>query len=117
MTSFTLVETSAIITNVAGTMPTCNVDADAITTVLAAGGTPSYNYVWSKSITGPQTTGLVSGTYIVTVTYGNRCTAVGVVLILNPASTSANSKENTLYYGDANGLVGVTAMGDTAPKA
>ena len=45
VTSFTLVETSAIITNVAGTMPTCNVDADAITTVLAAGGTPSYSYV------------------------------------------------------------------------
>ena len=68
------------------------------------------------SITGPQTTGLVSGTYIVTVTYGNRCTAVGVVLILNPASNSANSKEGTLCNGDANGLVDVTAMGDTAPN-
>ena len=55
-------------------------------TVIPAGGTPSYSYLWSD--TAAQTTqianGLVTGLYSVTVTDNNGCSVTGSVFITEP---------------------------------
>jgi len=56
-------------------------------TVNVTGGTGSYSYSWSPSGgTAATATGLTAGTYTVTVTDGNSCTASLTVEILQPAN-------------------------------
>lgn len=68
----------------------CNGTANGGLTVSTAGGyIPSYSYVWSgptsipANTTGP--TGLSAGTYTVTVTDGNNCTATANSVVTAPA--------------------------------
>ena len=50
---------------------------DGTATASPAGGTPAYTYLWSNGQTTPTITGLAPGTYTVTITDMNGCTAVG----------------------------------------
>lgn len=71
------------------TEPLCNGTALGTATVFPVGGTPVYTYLWSGI--GAQTTqtatALVAGTYTVTVTDNNGCTAVGSVTVTQPSPT------------------------------
>lgn len=50
-------------------------------TVLATGGTPNYTYLWPGGLTGATRTGLGAGSYTVTATDANGCTATATVVI------------------------------------
>ncbi|MBE8726403.1 T9SS type A sorting domain-containing protein [Flavobacterium hungaricum] len=72
-------------------------------TVSVTGGTGSYTYSWAPSGgTAATATGLTAGTYTVTVTDGNFCTASAAVEILQPANPV------TLNTGS---VAGITANG------
>ncbi|MBW8050657.1 MAG: T9SS type A sorting domain-containing protein, partial [Cytophagales bacterium] len=62
-------------------------NCDGSATVTATGGTGGYSYLWDAS-TGNQTTqtatGLCAGTYNVTVTDGNGCTATDTITVVEP---------------------------------
>jgi len=51
--------------------------------VTAAGGTPTYSYTWSNAATTEDLTGLLPGTYTVTVTDANGCNVVLANNVLN----------------------------------
>ncbi len=55
--------------------------ADGTATAVPAGGTPRYSYTWSNGDTTAVIENLLPGTYTVTVTDANGCTAVGVVSV------------------------------------
>lgn len=82
-------------------------------TANVSGGTPAYQYAWS---TNPQqnsqiATNLASGTYMVTVTDNNGCTATtfaNVPMINGPSASALSTPE---YCDQANGTVTVTATG------
>ncbi len=50
------------------------------------GGTSPYTYSWSGGGTNSTKTGLTAGTYTITVTDNNGCTASAVAEILQPAA-------------------------------
>jgi hypothetical protein len=68
-----------------GVDPDCVGENDGQAIAVANGGTPPYTYLWSTGVTGPILTNIGQGTYTVTVTDVNGCTATDQVSI-NPIS-------------------------------
>jgi gliding motility-associated-like protein len=96
-------------------------------TVTAAGGTSPYDYVWSGSsgtlqttnnIAGPNSlNSLPAGTYTVTVTDNNNCTATVTATINNTGgpAVSITSQTNILCFGSSTGDATATASGGSGP--
>ncbi|PBQ34542.1 hypothetical protein CNR22_23080 [Sphingobacteriaceae bacterium] len=87
----------------------------AITSTLN-GGTPVYNFNWhSASSTGPSILGLPAGSYSLTVTDLNSCTADASLTITQPASAlSASAITSSITcFGSANGSATITPSGGT----
>ena len=75
--SFTVTEPTALTASTTGNPASCNGGCDGDATVTPAGGTTSYTYLWDdgSAQTNATATGLCDGTYNVTVTDANGCTA------------------------------------------
>lgn len=93
--------------------------------LTVTGGTPGYTYAWSASNGGSvpsgqsgnqDLTGLVAGTYAVTVTDANNCTTTNSAVITQPAAALGSSKTqvNVLCFGSATGSIDLTVAGGTA---
>lgn len=83
--------------------------------ISPSGGTPGYQYNWSSGSTSSGATGLIAGTYTVTVTDANNCTHTSTVSITEPTqlTTSITTPANVLCYGDTTGSATVTPGGGT----
>ncbi|MCX6296213.1 MAG: PKD domain-containing protein, partial [Bacteroidetes bacterium] len=84
--------------------PSCNGTANGTATVVPAGGTPLYSYLWTGI--GAQTTqmasALTAGLYSVTVTDNNGCTITGSVLIPEPTALQIIvSPADTICIGES----------------
>ncbi len=78
----------------AQTNVSCNGGSDGTATVTPGGGTPPYSYLWNDPAPAQTTancTGLTAGTWTVTVTDNNGCTATTTVTITQPAAITANA--------------------------
>ncbi|MFC0776393.1 HYR-like domain-containing protein, partial [Terrimonas alba] len=85
--------------------------------LTVSGGTTPYTYVWSNGATTQDITALAAGTYSVTVTDNNNCTATASVTIGQPAAALAltSSKVDVLCFGNATGSVDLSVSGGTTP--
>ncbi|MFN8309001.1 MAG: PKD domain-containing protein [Chitinophagales bacterium] len=111
---------STVINNIAGptlstsvTPVSCFGGTNGSASVTATGGTPTITYNWSNSGgTANSIAGKPAGTYAVTVTDGNSCTATASVVITQPAAAvTASASAVTAYCGNSNGSATVTAAG------
>jgi hypothetical protein len=94
----------------------CNGFADGSATVAASGGTPAYTYDWSDSGTGATRTDLSAGTYTITVTDANGCSAVVSVTIGQATTLVATATHTDVSCnGGDDGTITVTATGGTTP--
>lgn len=75
----TITQPTQLTTNASATPQTSNGAADGTATVNPAGGSPNYSIEWSNDETTATITGLLPGSYTVTVTDANLCTAVQTV--------------------------------------
>ncbi len=85
-------------------------------TVTAGGGTPNYTYAWAPAGgAAPTANGLSAGTYTVTVTDANGCTATATGTITQPTLLTANisATVNITCFGLNNGSLAVAAAGGT----
>ena len=100
----------------------CHGEASGEVNTLASGGTTPYSYVWNTGATTSNLVGVTAGTYSVTLTDINGCSATGSVtltqpdtivpLINVPVLTGGN---NLLCFGDANADASVSVTGGTLP--
>lgn len=88
--------------------------------LTVTGGTSPYSYNWSGpngfSASTKDITGLLAGTYNVTVTDGNSCTATATAAVTGPAaavSVALDSKQDVSCNGDTDGALNITASGGT----
>jgi uncharacterized repeat protein (TIGR01451 family) len=123
--SFTLDSTSII-------QATCQTASNGSATIVVSGSNPPFTYAWSNSATTNSITGLLPGTYIVTVTDNGGCFlvqtfqvgAIGLQIsttVLTPANCltgASGSLQATVLNGDApysyawsNGSTADTASG------
>lgn len=109
-----LAATASTLTDVA-----CNGGNNGSVTVNATGGTTPYSYNWNTTPVRTTATisGLVAGTYVVTVSDANNCTVTSSTVVTQPAvlTTTGSTLANVACNGGANGSVSVVAGGGTAP--
>lgn len=67
----------------------CNGNETGSATASGSGGDAPYTFAWSNGATGASISGLTPGTYTVTMTDANNCTAEGSVQINEPAAIVA----------------------------
>jgi gliding motility-associated-like protein len=94
----------------------CNGGNNGLVSVVCSGGTLPYNYLWSNGSTESQTSGLIAGTYNLTVTDEQGCSKVITSIISDPPLLSVGtSTSNVICHAAANGSVSATTTGGTLP--
>ncbi len=84
--------------------------------VSASGGTAPLTYLWSNSAVSQDITGVAAGTYTVTVTDANSCTATVSGIVTQPAAALNDSVQTVNpTCGNSNGSVTVYPYGGTGP--
>jgi Zn-dependent metalloprotease len=91
--------------------------------LTASGGTGSYTYAWtttggvipSGQSTNEDLTGLVAGTYSVTITDANNCKSTNSFNISQPSAALSSTKTqvNVLCFGNSTGSIDLTVSGGT----
>lgn len=86
-------------------------------TAHVTGGVSPYTYLWAnRGGTNATGTGLTIGTYTVTVTDSNDCTATASAILTQPAQvTAVISATNNVLCNGGTGTATVTAAGGTSP--
>ena len=100
----------------------CNGNSNGAINITASGGTPNYTYAWSDGSAAEDRTGLAAGTYTVTVTDLNGCTATRTETIMQPTPlvlTSSKTDPSCPPGGNpsvsSNGAIDLTVSGGTGP--
>jgi Zn-dependent metalloprotease len=110
----TVTQPSAIFATTAVTNILCNGNATGAINLSASGGTPTYAYNWGGGNTSEDRSNLVAGTYTVTITDANSCTATKSATITQPAALSASATAvNVTCNGSNNGAVNLNVSGGT----
>lgn len=94
----------------------CFGSSNGSASVAAAGGNSSFTYQWSNSASTASVTGLIAGTYTVTVNDGNNCTATASVVITQPTQLAANASATPqTSNGSSDGSATAAPTGGTTP--
>jgi hypothetical protein len=114
----TIAEPSALVLAMSSQAATCFDGNDGQASVVATGGTGAYQYTWSAtgSPNQPSIGNLAPGTYSVTVTDANGCTASNSTVVDAPEKvTPVIASSNVLCAGDTNGTASASVTGGNAP--
>ncbi|MBK8845740.1 MAG: T9SS type A sorting domain-containing protein [Bacteroidetes bacterium] len=113
--SYTVTEPVILSATCSGTNVSCSGGSDGSASVSALGGTSPYAYAWSNSATDASITGLIAGSYTVTVTDANGCTAACSYTVTEPASALVVScySEPAFCFG-GNSFIDISVTGGTA---
>ncbi len=100
------------------TASTCG-NPNGTATVTPGGGTPAYTYSWNTVPvqTTATATGLIAGSYTVTITDANGCTTTAVANVVNSGGPSASisASTNISCFGASSGSATVSVSGGTGP--
>jgi gliding motility-associated-like protein len=109
---FTITEPSQLSVNVAASNITCFGYQNGTLELFVSGGTFPYTYVWSNGLAVQDQINLGAGTYNVTVTDANGCTASTSGIITEPSLILAMPTiTNALCNGDNNGSIDLQVSG------
>lgn len=94
----------------------CHGDSTGAINLTVSGGDFPYTYQWSNGATTEDLMGLTAGTYSVTVTDNNGCTATTTVQVAQPSALGTFiAKGNVSCPGGSNGAINLFVGGGTAP--
>ncbi len=116
LTTFSIFGATQITLSPSSVDATCG-NYDGSATVIPSGGTTPYTYSWSDAQTTQSASGLLAGSYEVTVTDNNGCTAsiiIGVNNVGGP-SVSIDYQTNVLCNGGNTGSAALIYFGGTSP--
>lgn len=115
-TTVQIVQPASFTVAINGTGPACAGASTGTATATAIGGVGPYSYQWNNGMTGPTRNGLPAGTYSVTATDANGCTAsVSIVLSQPQALVPVIQVLQQPCIGASTGALSVAASGGTAP--
>lgn len=111
--SATVTEPPLLTTTLQSTQASCINEDDGTATATGVGGVGGYIFQWSTPGSGNTVSGLSAGTYTVTTTDANQCTATASVTVGQPATPVMVSTSQTRWacYGDSDGEASVSASG------
>jgi gliding motility-associated-like protein len=106
-----LLTASGVVTNVS-----CFGGNDGAVNITVTGGTSPYTFQWSNSATTEDITGLIAGTYSVTVRDGNNCSFTATYTVTQPTLLVVTYvKTDVTCFGGNDGSIDVTVSGGTTP--
>jgi gliding motility-associated-like protein len=113
----TIFEPAALIGSTVVTNVLCFGDINGGVDLTVTGGTAPYTYLWSNGATTEDLVNVAAGTYNVTITDANGCTALASGTVTGPAAALSGNTvvTNVLCFGNATGGVDLTVTGGTAP--
>ncbi len=116
LTNLTIDSPAQVTATVSPTDATCGI-CNGQATVSGAGGTGTFNYLWSSGSTSGNETGLCAGLYTVQVTDNNGCSINQDVTINNIGGPTGETITTTdvTCGGSNDGTASVTATGGVAP--
>ncbi|WP_456311764.1 T9SS type A sorting domain-containing protein [Pseudomonas shirazensis] len=93
----------------------CNGGSNGTATIVASGGTAGYTYLWSNGATTATASGLLAGTYSVTITDANSCTRniTNIIVGQPPVLNGSPAITNVACNGGTNGVASIAASGGT----
>lgn len=89
--TITIDEPNVLDANAQSTNMSCNGVCDGSVISLPTGGTAPYTYSWNPGTATQSMNSLCAGTYIVTVTDSNNCTALDTVEVTDPTPLTVNA--------------------------
>ncbi|PLX14467.1 MAG: hypothetical protein C0594_00015 [Marinilabiliales bacterium] len=96
----------------------CNGDSNGVINTIVTGGIEPYAYLWSNGDTDANISGLLSGSYEVTVTDINGCEKAENIAVNEPLPLNASSNvTDASCYGMCDGFATVFSSGGVAPYA
>jgi len=105
---------SALSVTASGTNPLCNGLSTGTASVSATGGTTPYTYTWTPASDTTILTNLNAGTYSVTVTDNNHCSATASYVVTQPAALTATiAVTSASSISGSDGTASVAATGGT----
>ena len=110
--------TAAITSEYGGFSVSCEggQDGSAAVEITSPGFEPPFAYTWSNGADTPEVEGLPAGTYTVTVSNANGCTAVDSVTLTAPPDLRINLNVSPIScFGETDGAVQVVAEGGAPP--
>ena len=112
----TIIEPTAITLQNSTTATACN-GATGTATVVANGGTGAFSFAWNNGASTSQVNTLTAGTYTVTVSDANGCTATSSMSVgtLNGPSIASVTTSDATCFGNANGSAQVQIGSGTGP--
>jgi len=96
----------------------CNSGANGTIGLVVSGGTSPYSYIWNSGATTQSLSGVVAGTYTVTITDANGCFASGSATVTQPAaalSVIPSVNQQVSCFGGTNGSINTLVSGGTLP--
>ncbi|MCB0837386.1 MAG: T9SS type A sorting domain-containing protein [Bacteroidetes bacterium] len=115
----TIPEAAPMVSAVVDSQNLCHGDASGQATALGSGGVGVLTYSWNTNPAQntPVISNLPAGTYEVTVTDENNCSATSSVVISEPEplELTSISVQNEACPGDSSGFINVMLSGGTAP--
>lgn len=114
--TYTITAPPAVTVTINSTNVNCNGDCDGTATANPSGGVGNFTYLWMPgSFSTQNIANLCPGTYTVTVSDGNNCTATASVTITEPPvlTLTLNASTNPLCNSSCDGSATVTAGGGT----
>ena len=110
----TITVSSGATLTMSSTAVKCNGGNDGTATVSATGGTPPYIYSWSNGATTATISGLIAGTYTVTVTDSKNVAASKSVVVTEPPALVVNPSNTPVKCNGGNdGTATVNVSGGT----
>lgn len=113
--SATVAEPAALVSSVIVTNILCNGATTGSVDLSVSGGVSPYTYLWSNAATTQDLASVVAGTYTVTITDANLCTATASATITQPAPLVAvlAGSTNVSCNGGNDGTIDVNVFGGT----
>lgn len=113
---FTISQPTPVQNNITSAQPTCFGYNNGSLNVVANGGTPPYDILWSSGSTDFNLSGIASGQYLFTVSDANNCNKSDSIYLSSPTALAANhTTQNGTCSGSANGSAWVSVAGGTPP--
>lgn len=111
----TVTQPAQLLPTVTATNTLCGT-ANGSVSATVTGGTGSYSYLWSNGSVNATLSNLAAGSYTVTVTDNNNCTATSSGIVNATGNLSVNTtSQNVLCNSGATGIASVTVVSGTAP--
>lgn len=112
----TVIQPSQIMPTTSTVNVDCSGGSDGQASVMAQGGTPPYTYVWNTGALSSTITNLSGGSYFVTVTDNNGCTATATAIVtLSGSLALTTTPSHVSCFGFNDGAASVSPVGGNAP--